>query len=243
VESASRWLRRAIAFGLKGYAANALQIVNVRLDVFVLAAVATTATVGVYSVAVAATSVLWLLPGALSDVLFPRVARLSAAADEDDREFVETKSLRHVSLIVAVTTIAVAVALELLVVPIFGAEFEGSINLGLILLPGVALLGISGVLAATIVGRGKPIYSLYVVLMVTPPTIALYATLIPRLGATGAALASTLSYSFNFFLVCWFYRRLTGRRVLPLLLPTRSEFDDLRALRRNAGAWAVGLRR
>src|SRR5439155_22636634 len=33
-------LRRAINFGLKGYAANALQLVNYRLDLFILSAVA-----------------------------------------------------------------------------------------------------------------------------------------------------------------------------------------------------------
>ena len=56
-------------------------------------------------------------------------------------------------------------------------------------------------------------------------------------------LASTISYSANFLLTCLFYRRVTGRRVLPLLLPTRSEFDDLRALPRAIAAWAGGLRR
>jgi len=48
-------LLRAISFGIKGYAANAMQLLNYRLDLFVLAAVASTATVGVYSVAVAVT--------------------------------------------------------------------------------------------------------------------------------------------------------------------------------------------
>ena len=74
-----RPLRRAVAFGIKGYLANALQFINYRFDVFVLAGVAGSAAVGQYSVAVAATSVMWLLPQALSEVLFPRVASLRRA--------------------------------------------------------------------------------------------------------------------------------------------------------------------
>ena len=235
-------LRRAVSFGIKGYAANALQLLSYRLDLFVLAAVASTTTVGIYSVAVAVTSVLWLLPSALSDVLFPRVARLSATDQETDRDAIETKSLRHVSLVVVATTLAVAVALEVLVVPVYGEEFSAATELGFVLLPGVALLGIAGVLASTIVGRGKPAFSLYVALLTTPVTIALYFTLIPRFEANGAALASTLSYSGTFVLYCWYYRRVTGRTVLPLLIPTRSEIDDLRALPRAVTAWVGELR-
>jgi hypothetical protein len=55
----------------------------------------------------------------------------------------------------------------------------------------------------------------------------MYATLIPWFDATGAALASTLSYLMLFLLYCHFYRRVTGLHVLPLLVPTRSEFADL----------------
>jgi O-antigen/teichoic acid export membrane protein len=236
-------LRRAISFGIKGYGANALQLVNYRLDVFVLSAVASTATVGHYALAVAITSLLWLLPGALADVLFPRVARLSRRNDEISREMVETKSLRHVSLIVATSTVSLAVALELLVVPVFGESFRPAINLGLILLPGAAAIGISSVLAATVVGRGKPAYTLLGSLITMPLTVTMYAILIPWLHADGAALASTLSYVASFLLLCWFYRRVTGRPAFPLLTPTRSELEDLRTLSRAVSARARQLRK
>jgi O-antigen/teichoic acid export membrane protein len=233
-------LRRAISFGIKGYSANALQLVNNQLDLFILAAVTPAATVGHYALAVSLTNLLLLLPKALSTVLSPRVARLSAGEEEEaTREMVETKSLRHVSLIVVVTAVALAAALEFLVVPVFGADYRPATNLGLILLPGAATIGISSVLAATIVGRGKPTYSLYGALITTPLTTVMYATMIPRFHATGAALASTLSYLGTFLLFCGFYQCLTARKVLPLLLPTRSEFEDLRALMR-AAAWTKG---
>ena len=125
-----------------------------------LSAVASTAAVGSYALAVALTSLLWLLPRAVSDVLYPRVARLSRGGDEDQREMVETKSLRHVSLVTIVSTVFLAVAMLLLVVPVFGEEFRPAVSLGLILLPGAAAIAISSVLAATVVGRGKPAYSL-----------------------------------------------------------------------------------
>ena len=237
-----RQLRRALSFGVKGYAANALQVLNYRVDFFVLSAVATTAALGHYSVAVAITAVLWLLPQALSDVLFPRVASLSAAGEggAEHRAFVEAKSLRHTTLLVVAAAAVLALALLVLVVPVYGPDFRASIELGLIRLPGVALIGLAGVLSATVLGRGHPQYGLYTALISTPLTMVLYATLIPAFGATGAALASSLSFTSNFLLAALYYRRVTGRRVLPLLVPTRSELDDYRTLAPKIREWAAG---
>jgi O-antigen/teichoic acid export membrane protein len=239
-------LRRALAFGVKGYAANALQVLNYRVDFFLLSVVATTAALGHYAVAVGVTSVLWLLPQALSDVLFPRVAALSAsthASAEEHRAFVEAKSLRHTTLLVVTATAVLALALLLLVVPVYGPDFDESIALGLIRLPGVALLGIAGVLSATIIGRGRPEFGLYTALITTPVTLALYALLIPAYEATGAALASSISFALSFALSMAFYRRATGRGVLGLLLPGRSELEDYRMLIPKIRQWAAGLRR
>jgi O-antigen/teichoic acid export membrane protein len=126
-------------------------------------------------------------------------------------------------------------------VPIYGPDFESSTTLGLIRLPGTALAGLSGTLAATIVGRGHPEYSLYTTLVVTPLTLALYATLIPAHHATGAALASSASLTATFVLTALFYRRATGANPLKRLLPTRSELDDYRTLGPQIRAWTAGI--
>lgn len=242
--SALGQLARAVRFGVKGYAANALQMVNYRLDVFILAGVATVADVGHYSVAVAVTGVMLLLPAALSDVLFPRVAALSRDnSGHASRDFVETKALRHAVIVVAVSTGVLALALVLLVVPVYGPDFRASVELGLILLPGVALIALNGPLAASYVGRGHPGWSLAIACITTPLTIALYLLLIPPLAATGAALASTLSYASTFGLSMLASRRVTGLPILRRLVPTRSELADYRALAPAVRAWARGLMR
>jgi O-antigen/teichoic acid export membrane protein len=239
-------LRRSLVFGVKSYSGNALQVLNYRVDFFILSAVAGSAVLGHYAVAVAVTTVLWLLPQALSDVVFPRVAALSADEGEEaavHRAFVETKSLRHATLASSVSAVALAVGLVLFVVPVYGPDFRDSIDLGLIRLPGVALAGIAATMSATIVGRGRPEYALYIALIATPLTMVMYAVLIPWLEATGAALATSLSFAIYFVLAYVFYRRVTGARVARRLLPTRSELDDYRTLWPKIRAWAQGLRR
>ncbi len=232
-------LRRALSFGARGYGANALMLLSTRVDLLFLSAVATTAAVGHYAVAIAVTAVLWLVPSALSDVLFPRIAALSASGEREFRAFVEDKSLRHTVLLVLLALPVLIGPLLLLVVPIYGAAFRPAIELALILLPGVALMGVTGVLSATIVGRGKPEYSLYTALIVTPLTLAAYALLIPALDASGAALAKSLSYALSFALTVFFYRRVTGSGALAQFVPTRAELRELWAVAPQIRAWLL----
>jgi Na+-driven multidrug efflux pump len=81
-----------------------------------------------------------------------------------------------------------------------------------------------------VVGRGKPSYSLYNSLATAPATILMYATFIPWLGASGAAIASTISYVASLLIVCGFYRHLVGRAIWRAFLPTSDEIRDLQTL-------------
>ncbi len=236
-EPSEQALRRALRFGVKGYGANALSQLNARVDLLILSAVASAAAAGHYAVAIAVTTAMWLVPQALSDVLFPRIAALSASGAQDARALVEDKSLRHTVLLVCIALPLLTAPLLLLIVPVYGAAFRPAIALALILAPGVALMGIAGVLSATIVGRGRPQYSLYTALIVTPLTIAAYAILIPSLDARGAALAKTLSFALTFAITVWFYRRVTGSVRFGQFLPRREELADLRAVVAQIRAW------
>ncbi|MDX6642090.1 MAG: hypothetical protein QOD76_52, partial [Solirubrobacteraceae bacterium] len=128
-------------------------------------------------------------------------------------------------------------AVGLLLVPaVYGSGFEPAVEYGYILIPGVALFGVGSVLAAIVVGKGHPRYSLYNALIVTPPTLALYALLVPSLKGDGAALASTISYAASAVVWYVFFRRATGLRAAAALLPGRAELEDYRALASRARA-------
>lgn len=238
-----RPLRRALSFGAKGYGANALSLLSTRVDLLVLSAVASAAAVGHYAIAIAVTAVLWLIPSALSEVLFPRIAALSASGAGEARAFVEAKSLRFTVLLVLLALPILTAPLLVLVEPVYGADFHPTIELALILLPGVALMGVSGVLSATIVGRGKPEYSLYIALIVTPLTLLAYALLIPAADARGAALAKSLSYVVSFALTVYFYRRVTGSLRLAQFAPGREELRELRMLVPQVRQYFANFRR
>jgi O-antigen/teichoic acid export membrane protein len=227
----ARWLRHALArvrdaavFGVRANVANVLQLFNYRADLFVLNAFVSQGEVGRYAVATSVTALGQLMPRALASVVMPRVAALDSTTEREALDMVVVKSVRHAVLIALVMSVLLAVGL-LLVPFVYGSEFEGAIVLGLVLIPGISFIAVGAVLSSTIVGKGKPQYSLYNVLMVTPLTLVLYAALIPPLGAIGAAIASSASYIAT-TVISWFYfRRVTGLGV-SVLRPGPDEIRD-----------------
>jgi O-antigen/teichoic acid export membrane protein len=221
-------LRVAAKFGIQANVTNALQLVNYRAGLFFLGASAGRATVGQFAVALSVTSLGLFVPRALSAVLVPRVAS-AGDAERDAQRALMIKSVRHAALVVVGTALALCVGL--LAVPlVYGDEFRPSVELGLILVPGVSALGLANVFAASLLGRGLPRYGLYTALVSTPVTLALYVTLVPWLEADGAAIASTLSYVLSAVLMYVFFVRVTGIRGLRVLVPGRDELDDYRRL-------------
>jgi Na+-driven multidrug efflux pump len=100
--------------------------------------------------------------------------------------------------------------------------------LGLILLPGVLAIGFGKSLSAITTGRGHPRYALYLSLISFPFTIVLYLLLIPPLEATGAAIATTLSYVLTTAVALVFFRRVTALRPRALV-PEAADVREARA--------------
>jgi O-antigen/teichoic acid export membrane protein len=112
-----------------------------------------------------------------------------------------------------------AVPLSLLLPVLYGAAFSQSTLLLLILLPGVYLIGLESVLVqhfnALGLPRAIPIY--WVVTLVL--NLILVFTLVPRYGAVGAAIASTISYAVIFGLVTLHFHTSTGRSFSEVFVP------------------------
>jgi O-antigen/teichoic acid export membrane protein len=141
----------------------------------------------------------WFLPNAIANVSMPRVAALEAAAARGEisqraTSEASARLVRHTVALQLPTILGLSVLLVVFVPLLFGAKFQPAIGLGFLLIPGVVALSVDKVLSATLIGRGHTIYSLYSALVTTPPTILLYFLLIPRWGAAGGAVASSISY-------------------------------------------------
>jgi O-antigen/teichoic acid export membrane protein len=229
-----RRLREATAFGSKAWGATLLQLINYRLDLFLLAAWVTRADVGRYSVALSVTALAWIVPAALETVLFPRTADLHAAqargeiaAEEADRA--TAKAVRHSVVLLLPATVIVLVLVLVGVPLLYGPEFRKTVWFGLILIPGVIILSLGKTISAVVSGRGRPHYALWTTAITVPLTIVLYVTLIPWLGGYGAAIGSSISYSTATGLALVWFKRTTAIPLRSALVPTSAELRDYAA--------------
>lgn len=221
-------LMTGVHFGLKTWLGNMLQYVNYRLDLFLISAFATSADVGVYSVAVSLTALGWILPDALHTVLFPRTASLASAGGAGDEEAKAAiiRASRHSVLLIVPTAVLLVLLLFIGVPLLYGSKFSRTVDLGLLLLPGVLALGWAKVLSAATTGLGFPQYALWTAAIVAPITVGLYLALVPPLGATGAALSSTASYLLTTIFSAYYLKRATGISLRAMTTPSREDVRD-----------------
>jgi O-antigen/teichoic acid export membrane protein len=138
--------------------------------------------------------------------------------------------------LIVLPTIALLVILVLLVPLIYGSAFDRSVTLGFILIPGVAVAGVAKVASAVSSGRGFPRYALYTTALTVPATVSLYLLLIPAFHATGAAVASSISYTLTTVLTVYYFERATSIKLRAALIPARSDLVDYLDALRSARA-------
>ena len=209
--SVSRWradmalLRRMIQYGLRFHISILVGAIIIRADLLVVNHFRGATEAGVYSVASQFGLLLMLLPGVIATLLFPRVT-----AEQDARGETTCLVTRYTTFIMFLCCLA-AVPFSLLLPVLYGAEFRDATWLLLILLPGVYLMGLESVLVqhfnALGLPRAIPVYWTITLVL----NLTLVFTLVPRLGAQGAAIASTISYAAIFALVAIHFHVTTGR--------------------------------
>jgi O-antigen/teichoic acid export membrane protein len=182
--------RRVWRFGMRGEVGSMMLLVNLRLDFAVVDLVAGPAALGIYAVASKYAELLRLPSDALLWVAYPRFAgggRETSAADA-------RAQMRSAGVLVALAALPIA-ALSVLVIPVmYGSQFAPAVVPACILLIGLAGEGVAAVAIAYLYGHGVPGKASTGIGAGVVATVVLDLVLIPRLGITGAAIASTLAY-------------------------------------------------
>ena len=198
-------LARMIRYGLKFHVSILAGAIIFRADLLVVNHFRGPDEAGVYSVATQFGMLLMLLPSVIATLLFPRVT-----AEQDARGETTVLVARYTALITFFCCLA-AVPFSFLLPLIYGEAFTEATWLLLILLPGVFLIGVESVLVQHFNALGLPrIIPIYWVVTLIVNLVLVFA-FVPRLGAQGAAIASTVSYMLIFALVMRQFLVATGQ--------------------------------
>jgi O-antigen/teichoic acid export membrane protein len=215
-----RLIRQLLSYGGRALIGDVLQYFNYRVDVFVVLYLLGSSAVGIYAVSVSIAELIWYVPGAIATVLFPRTA-----LDWEQATQFTPRVSRNVLFVTAIISIFVATMSPLLLITVYGEQYISSLMPLWLLLPGVVILGIAKILASDLAGRGRPEFGTFASGVSLIATIVLDFTLIPIMGVSGAALASTVSYTLTSLLILIAYMRISGNNAFSVLFIKRSDFE------------------
>jgi stage V sporulation protein B len=217
--SAFSWslMRKSLSFGGLISLSTLASFLIYRLAQFMLAYMVEAAEVGLFAVAIALAERLRLLPDAVSTAFLPRLANEAA-----ERQGQVPMVFRQTLLISLFSMLLAGIFGIPAIYILYGPAYAGSILPFLILLPGIAALGGAAILAADLMVRNRPGYSVRVGYSMLAANVLLNLLLIPRAGISGAAIANLLSYLGAALLWTIFYCR-ESRQGVGVLIPRWSD--------------------
>jgi O-antigen/teichoic acid export membrane protein len=211
----SRWsraglglMRQICGYGMRGQLGGMLSLLNLRLDVAILGAIAGPAVLGVYAVA-SKYAELMRLPGlAVTYVLYP----IFAGQDEAVVAARTRALFGKAAALTVLTAIPLALAAGTLLPLLYGRAFTGATVPALILIVGLLGEGVAGLVTAYLYGVGRPGINSLAMGVGVLVTDVLDLLLIPRHGAVGAAIASAVAYLTTTATLLFAFHQLSSRR-------------------------------
>ena len=217
------WLAM-LRYGFPSMLSGVPQVLNLRLDQMLMAALLPAETLGFYVVAATWSGAVGLVPNALGTVLFPKTA---SQGEPRERGVLFAQGIRLAVLSAGVVAVAVAAVTPVALPLLFGEKFAASVPAALVLVVAAAIAAVNLVLEEGLRGLGQPALTLWAEtggLVVTGISLLL---LLKPLGIMGAAIASVLGYSAVTVTLVAASLRLTGFSATVLLRPGRRELRQI----------------
>jgi O-antigen/teichoic acid export membrane protein len=213
--------RQMMEYGIKSHISILAGTLIFRADLLVVNLFRGAGEAGVYTIATQVAMMLMVLPGVIGTLLFPRVT-----AEQDATGETTCMVARYASFVMLLCTL-VAIPLSLLLPFVYGTAFADSSTQLLILLPGVYLVGIQSVVVQHFNALGLPKSVPIFWLVTLAVNVALVFVLVPRFGARGAALGSTISYTLIAVLMISKFVATTGRSLFDVFVLRGTELKSL----------------
>jgi O-antigen/teichoic acid export membrane protein len=213
-------------FSLIAYACNGIQFLTYRADIWFVDYYRDISTVGIYSLAVSLAQLLWILPNVIAGILFSYMAGCNREKAIEYTLFF-TKLSFFASLIMAIAAFTI---FYFFLHIIFGDEFSSAVPLIGILFFGIVPFSTSIIFGSFFAGTGYIHHNLITSILGFCVAIFFYITLIPKYGASGAALASIVSYISCTLYMFFAFTKLTGHKILKIFIINKSDIILLKSV-------------
>lgn len=173
------------------FLANVIQFLCYRMDIWFVDYYQNKNELGLYSLSTKVSQLWWVLPQILSYLFFPLLSAGKVSKDKFNRIIIQMLLFAMISAIVAI-----------FIYPFFikyfvGELYKDSYHSFIYLLPGVVFFSVNILLATKFSADGNVLYNLRISMACFIIVLLLDFLLIPTYSIEGAAVASTIAYSFS----------------------------------------------
>lgn len=211
---ASLWnipaLRATTVFGFYVVLANSIGFLNTNIDSIMIGYYLNPAEVGIYAVAVLLAQTLTLIPRAVQRVTTPAMATLYGKGDIKGVRRLFYSILKKSLLVSAGSAVPIAVFGPYIIALLFTEEYLVSYIPLLILLMGYSISASFAAVNNTLSSIGRVHITFHITAVCGVLNVLMNILLIPILGISGAALATTVTMIVNFGIMVYFIHRYLG---------------------------------
>ncbi|GIV40724.1 MAG: polysaccharide biosynthesis protein [Vicingaceae bacterium] len=219
-------LKTFFAWGLLAYLANAAQFLNYRLDYWLVEYFKGPKDLGYYSIASGLAQMIWIIPGSVSGVLFPYIAKNSG-----DNQAIKSVNIARIIFYICLLLGGSGFIISDFVIPlIYGKEFIPSALAFKIILVGAIPFTITNILAGHLAGVNLVKINLMGSVIGLVVTILLDLLLIPDFGITGAAAASAASYFITTLVVIFYFANKYNIPLRNFVLLNKNDLNILHSI-------------
>jgi O-antigen/teichoic acid export membrane protein len=220
--------RQLVKFGSSSGLGTLLGFFNSRLDSLILIALLGASGFGVYSIAVAAGELLFLISRAVNTATSNAIGSL----DRQASAAMTAKAARTTKFVMALVALPLITIAPPLIPLVYGARFEQAGVAMMILLPGVVVFAGTGAISSFLSFQmGRPIVLVYFSLVTVTIEAVSCLLLIPRLGMNGAAIGSSFTYFCAAAFRTWYFCRTTKISPADIWIIHKEDFAILGNLR------------
>ncbi|WP_316742784.1 flippase [Pedobacter antarcticus] len=180
---------------------------NYKVDIILLEKWSNVYELGIYSKGAVLVELMWQVPVILSTIIFSRSA---AAKDSKLFSIKVCQLLRFTIIIIVGISVIFFIMSGFIINTLYGEKFAHSAEVIRMLIPGVMLMVLYKVLYMDMAGRGRPWMSMEAMIPAVILNVILNYFLVPKYGAVGSSIASTISYSLSAIVFVVRYSQYTG---------------------------------
>jgi O-antigen/teichoic acid export membrane protein len=221
-------VREQMTFAAKSALSANVTFLALRIDVFIVSALLSPASLGIYTLALASGEVMWQVS---RSVIWSSSGRV-ATYEMNESAALVARIVRSLVAVQLVVGIALFIAGPWLIAHIYGARFAQSGAILRLLLPGLVLYSADGMLSYFIAVRaGRPalLVGLETITLVVCGTVTYLA--VPRFGMAGAAVADSIAYVLAFAVKVTIFSHMGRFSIAQVLVPRASDVPEFVALR------------